>query len=346
MPEAAERRTAGTGEGRSRRVGKLHHWMSGWPGWAGGRGRKSAQRPGRRRQGTAHPAGGRPRAVTVGQSGDAAPGRPAVGARRTAEGLQVRAGSLAALPGRTVGRPRAPGAPHGHGHAERRTPARAARPRRLPSAPPRRPGAPANQAAPPASRPRGPAPCRRAASQWEAEPGRPVLAARAEPAQSEKSEPNPSGLPLWTRRRCRRRRRRRRRRRLLPPDRVYCPNPKVQFCGPAAASERDDTGVRQVSEGAGGRVRPCGRAPVARPAGRTCREAGRAGEARAGAVQGLAGGGRRCEAGLGGEGARLGGRAARVSPSALFSAAASACPPPRPPLFPRRPLRRPLPWGP
>lgn len=36
--------------------------------------------------------------------------------------------------------------------------------------------------------------------------------------------------------------------RLLPPDRVYCPNPKVQFCGPAAARERDDTGVRQVSE--------------------------------------------------------------------------------------------------
>lgn len=30
-----------------------------------------------------------------------------------------------------------------------------------------------------------------------------------------------------------------------PPDRVYCPNPKVQFCGPAAASKRDDTGVRQ-----------------------------------------------------------------------------------------------------
>ncbi|KAG8512399.1 Grainyhead-like protein 1, partial [Galemys pyrenaicus] len=83
-------------------------------------------------------------------------------------------------------------------------------------------------------------------------------AARAEPAQSEKSEPNPSGPPLRTRRR----------RRLLPPDRVYCPNPKVQFGGPAAASERDDTGVRQVSERrareAGGAAR--GRRPPPPPA--------------------------------------------------------------------------------
>lgn len=80
---------------------------------------------------------------------------------------------------------------------------------------------------------------------------RPVRAARAEPAQSEKSEPNPSGPPLRTHRLPPRAARRR----LLPPDRVYCPNPKVQFCGPAAASERDDTGVRQVSE-ARARVRP------------------------------------------------------------------------------------------
>lgn len=78
---------------------------------------------------------------------------------------------------------------------------------------------------------------------------RPVRAARAEPAQSEKSEPNPSGPPLRTHRLPPRAARRR----LLPPDRVYCPNPKVQFGGPAAASERDDTGVRQVSEA---RVRP------------------------------------------------------------------------------------------
>lgn len=92
---------------------------------------------------------------------------------------------------------------------------------------------------------------------------RPVRAARAEPAQSEKSEPNPSGPPLRTHRLPPRAARRR----LLPPDRVYCPNPKVQFCGPAAASERDDTGVRQVSE-ARARVRPG-------PGGhRTCRRDG------------------------------------------------------------------------
>lgn len=109
---------------------------------------------------------------------------------------------------------------------------------------------------------------------------RPVCAARAEPAQSEKSEPNPSGPPLRTHRLPPRAARRR----LLPPDRVYCPNPKVQFCGPAAASERDDTGVRQVSE-ARARVRPG-------PGGhRTCRRDG-------------AGSGS-CEAGLGG--ARRGG---------------------------------------
>lgn len=151
-----------------------------------------------------------------------------------------------------------------------------------PVAPVPAPCAPANQMAPLVARPQGPAPGRRAASQWAPECGLPVRAARAEPAQSEKSEPNPSGPLLRTRRR------RRRRRRLLPPDRVYCPNPKVQFCGPAAASERDDTGVRQVSS-AGARVRPGGpgrplptgpAAPAARPG------------------QPRAGGGRGCEAGL------------------------------------------------
>ncbi|KAL0620933.1 Grainyhead-like protein 1-like protein, partial [Plecturocebus cupreus] len=107
---------------------------------------------------------------------------------------------------------------------------------------------------------------------------RPVRAARAEPAQSEKSEPNPSGPPLRTRSRCR----------LLPPDRVYCPNPKVQFCGPAAASGRDDTGVRQVSE-----ARESGRRGGAALRGRTCRErawrrpGGRAGGRARGAGRGL-----------------------------------------------------------
>uniref|UniRef100_F7G8T4 Grainyhead like transcription factor 1 n=1 Tax=Macaca mulatta TaxID=9544 RepID=F7G8T4_MACMU len=106
---------------------------------------------------------------------------------------------------------------------------------------------------------------------------RPVRAARAEPAQSEKSEPNPSGPPLRTRSH----------RRLLPPDRVYCPNPKVQFCGPAAASGRDDTGVRQVSE-----ARESGRRGGAALRGRTCSErAGRRPEAsRAGGRQARAGG--------------------------------------------------------
>ncbi|KAK2093325.1 hypothetical protein P7K49_029854 [Saguinus oedipus] len=161
------------------------------------------------------------------------------------------------------------------------------------------PGATSRSARPPpparAPRPRQPRPSASLADQSGGEVGlpaprpaqrqpmsgrvrRPVRAAREEPAQSEKSEPNPSGPPLRTRSR----------RRLLPPDRVYCPNPKVQFCGPAAASGRDDTGVRQVSE-----ARESGRREGAALRGRTCRErarsrpGGRAGGWARGAGRGL-----------------------------------------------------------
>lgn len=89
---------------------------------------------------------------------------------------------------------------------------------------------------------------------------RPVRTARAEPAQSEKSEPNPSGPPLRTRQR--------RGRRLLPP--VGCTVPTRKSSSAARqrrASGRDDTGVRQVSEAPAGprgaAIGPCGR--YARP---------------------------------------------------------------------------------
>lgn len=132
-----------------------------------------------------------------------------------------------------------------------------------------------------------------------------------------------------------RRRRRRRRRRLLPPDRVYCPNPKVQFCGPAAASERDDTGVRQVSEGAGARVGSCGRGRCC-PPGRPHLPRGPAREARAGRVRGQARGAH----------ARLGARGTRVSPSTFIYGAASAPGDPCPAFVPPKPPGRALLWGP
>lgn len=201
------------------------------------------------------------------------------------QGLRARGGPRRG--GRCAQEPRGHASPGGR-QAESAGRASRTRPRGA-AAPAPAPQVPANQVAPPAARSRGPAPGRRAASQWAVEPGRPERAARAEPAQSEKSEPNPSGPPLRTR--CRRRRRR-----LLPPDRVYCPNPKVQFCGPAAASKRDDTGVRQVSEAP---ARESSRAASGRrctpgwphlPRGRERR--GRAGVRRRapGAGRGLAGG--------------------------------------------------------
>lgn len=193
-------------------------------------------------------------------------------------GRRVRA-AAAALPlqsgqaRKTASRARSPG----RNLAERA--ALAPSPRRsTPSAPPQRPLAglqSGGAAGLPAPRPH-PQPAHRQPMSGRAR--RPVRAARAEPAQSEKSEPNPSGPPLRTRSH----------RRLLPPDRVYCPNPKVQFCGPAAASGRDDTGVRQVSE-----ARESGRRGGAALRGRTCSERA----------------GRRPEASLaGGRGARAGGR--------------------------------------
>lgn len=155
--------------------------------------------------------------------------RPRVGARRPAYGREVRPRSIVTTPvGRAGG--------HRRGASRTSTDTIPAPPFGT-LAPVPVPRAPANQEAlpaPPAPRPR-PEPARRQPMGGGAQA--PSERSPRGPAQSEKSEPNPSGPPLRT---CRRRRR-------LPPDRVYCPNPKVQFCGPAAANERDDTGVRQVS---------------------------------------------------------------------------------------------------
>lgn len=148
-----------------------------------------------------------------------------------------------------------------------------------PQAPPQTSISPIRRSSPPPSS-RSPALGRRAASQWEAE----LSAQCAQPAPSRlrarKANPTRRGRrsgPTACRRAPPAAA-------SSPPDRVYCPNPKVQFCGPAAASERDDTGVRQVSE-ARAQVRP---GPGSH---RTCRRDG-------------AGSGS-CEAGLGG--ARRGG---------------------------------------
>lgn len=149
-------------------------------------------------------------------------------------GSTARSGPGAALPAprrRARSRPRLRRPGRASAHSRPAPPGPKAPPRRPARRPIRRRGRPAG---PP--RPR-PGQARRQPMSGRAR--RPVRAARAEPAQSEKSEPNPSGPPLRT---------------CQPPPpppppaRLYCPNPKVQFCGPAAASERDDTGVRQVSE--------------------------------------------------------------------------------------------------
>lgn len=202
-----------------------------------------------------------------GASGSALGARGGRRVRATAAALPLQSGQAR----KTASRARSPG----RNLAERA--ALAPSPRRsTPSAPPQRPLSDQSGGATglPAPRPH-PQPAHRQPMSGRAR--RPVRAARAEPAQSEKSEPNPSGPPLRTRSH----------RRLLPPDRVYCPNPKVQFCGPAAASGRDDTGVRQVSE-----ARESGRRGGAALRGRTCSErAGRRPEAsRAGGRQALTGG--------------------------------------------------------
>lgn len=202
-----------------------------------------------------------------GASGSALGARGGRRVRATAAALPLQSGQAR----KTASRARSPGRNLGERAALAPSPRRS-----TPSAPPQRPLADQSGGAAglPAPRPH-PQPAHRQPMSGRAR--RPVRAARAEPAQSEKSEPNPSGPPLRTRSH----------RRLLPPDRVYCPNPKVQFCGPAAASGRDDTGVRQVSE-----ARESGRRGGAALRGRTCSErAGRRPEAsRAGGRQARAGG--------------------------------------------------------
>lgn len=83
-----------------------------------------------------------------------------------------------------------------------------------PEAPPRAGASPANGRPSPAPSARCP---RRAGSEREKRT-QPVGAAAPDPPPAAARRPPPAASS--------------------PPDRVYCPNPKVQFCGPAAASER------------------------------------------------------------------------------------------------------------
>lgn len=257
----------------------------------------------------------RPSTVAAGHSGDAAPGflsRGRARDRRSAASARPRASRLGWSLGRSWAlerRARSTDAATRSGRAPPRAP-------RGPSAPPRGPARwPVRPRHPPPAAPRPlpvPAPPangrpRRGALCALPVPGR-LRARKADPTRRGRcSGPAAAAAAAAS----------------SPPDRVYCPNPKVQFCGPAAASERDDTGVRQVSEGAG--VREAGRAAGAaaaclpvRPVGRTCRKAGRGARGRA-----AGGGAQLAVRGLG----------FSAPPPCLCS---SKAPPPR---------GRPLPWG-
>lgn len=167
VPGVAQRRAAAAG-GRP---------PSGRLGWAGGEGRAPSAREG----GT-----------------KARPG-PQVGGRGRDGGAGRRHSAWPPPGGRAEARRGAAGARQEQRDQPNRdqaggTGAGRASPTRLgPVAPVPAPRAPANQAAPPAARPRGPSPSRRGASQWAAEPGPPVRAARADRLRARKANPTRRG---------------------------------------------------------------------------------------------------------------------------------------------------------
>lgn len=172
----------------------------------------------------------RPSTVAAGHSRDAASGLPSRGRardRRAAASARPRASRLGRSLGGSWARERRARRTDAATRSDRAPPRPAPQ---GPIGPAPQPGPPANQTAVPV--PPGPeAPPRAgAASQWEAEAGPPVRAARARPAPSEKSRPNPSGPLLRTRRRYRRRRRRR----LLPPGSGVLSQPESPVLRPGS----------------------------------------------------------------------------------------------------------------